>query len=90
MNWEEVSPSDQNGYILFYEILYEPQETFGGLIFFDTIYTINTSVLLDILHPFVNYSISVGAHTSVGSGPHKVVFEATYEDSKCMLSLEIT
>ena len=85
VTWEEVPPIDRNGMITMYEVLYEPVETFGQLSS-DTGYTTDLFILLDELHPFVNYSISVRAYTSVGSGPYSdVVVEATQEACKPIL-----
>ena len=85
VTWEEVPPIDRNGMITMYEVLYEPLETFGQLSS-GTGNTTDLFILLDELHPFVNYSISVRAYTSVGSGPYSdVVVETTQEDRKQIL-----
>ena len=80
--WEEVPPIDRNGMITMYEVLYEPLETFGQLSG-GIGNTTDLFILLDQLYPFVNYSISVRAYTTVGNGPYStVVVEATQEDCK--------
>ena len=80
--WEEVPPIDRNGIISTYEVSYEPLETFGQLSSTDIINATNLSVILEGLHPFLSYNISVRAYTSVGSGPYSdVVAEITQEDS---------
>ena len=82
ITWEEVPPIDRNGMIITYEVHYEPLETFGQLSPVDIINATNLSVILEGLHPFVSYNISVRAYTSVGSGPYSdVVVEITQEDS---------
>lgn len=83
--WEEVPPSDRNGMITTYEVFYEPQETFGQLLASDIRNTTNLSMLLEELHPFVNYNISVRAYTSVGSGPFSDdVIEVTEQDRQLL------
>ena len=62
-----MSPIDQNGIIIMYEVFFEPLETF------DLPSTINTTafeVVATDLRAYVNYNISVRAYTSVGSGPY--------------------
>ena len=82
VTWEEVPPIDRNGMVIAYEVRYEPFETFGQLSSSDVINATNLSVILEGLHPFVNYNVSVRAYTSVGSGPYSdVVVEITQEDS---------
>ena len=79
--WEEIPPRNRNGLIVMYEIIYEPLETFGQLLMTDTRNTTNLSIVLDGLHPFVNYSISVRAYTSMGNGPSSVgIVEMTLQD----------
>ena len=92
VTWEEVPPIDRNGIIIMYEVLYEPleTETFGQLSS-DTGNTTDLFILLEELHPFVNYSISVRAYTSVGNGPYSdVVVEATQEDCKPIRYLHLS
>ena len=81
VTWEEVPPIDRNGMITTYEVLYEPLETFGQLSSTD-INATDLSVILEGLHPFVGYNISVRAYTSVGNGPYSdMVVEITQQDS---------
>ena len=70
VTWDEVLPIDQNGIITEYEVLYEPLETFGGLLSSLSLNTTDLVVDLMNLMPFVGYNISVRAYTSVGSGPY--------------------
>lgn len=80
VTWEEVPPIDQNGIILTYEVLVVPQVTFDGVLMEDTINVTNMSLLLDGLHPFVSYTISVRAYTIVGAGPTGTDLEITFQD----------
>ena len=81
VSWEEIPPGNRNGLILMYEIIHEPLETFGQLLMTDTRNTTNLSIVVDGLHPFVNYNISVRAYTSVGNGPSSVeIVEMTLQD----------
>ena len=63
---------EENGIIVTYEILYEPQETFDGQIMSAVlINTTDGSILemaLNALQEFVNYNVTVRAYTSIGSG----------------------
>ena len=81
VNWNEVLEIDQNGIITEYEVMYEPLMTFGGLITTLTVNTTNLSITLMDLEEYVEYSISVRAYTSVGSGPYSVgIVNMTFED----------
>lgn len=83
VTWEEISALDQNGIITIYEVLYDPVETFDGMI---VPQTVNTTVLfayLTKLQQNVDYFISVRAYTRIGSGPYSAEISArTLEDSK--------
>lgn len=70
MTWDEVLPIDRNGIITEYEVLYEPLETFGGLLSPLSMNTTNLVVDFMGLVPFTNYNISIRAYTSVGPGPY--------------------
>ena len=70
MTWDEVFPIEQNGPIIEYEVLYEPLETFDGLLSPSTINSTDLETVLMDLMPFVSYNISVRAYTSVGAGPY--------------------
>lgn len=85
VTWEEVRPIDQNGIISTYEVLSVPQMTFGGALTQNIINVTNMSLLLNDLHPFVAYSISVRAYTMVGAGPYGMVVNTTVEDRKLHL-----
>ena len=89
VTWDMVSPIDQNGVITMYEVLYEPQETFGGAIGPLTSTSTAMSLLLTSLEEFVNYNISVRAYTSVGAGPYSEdITEMTSEDGElCLIVL---
>ena len=81
VTWEDVPPIDRNGMITTYEVLYDPLETFGQILSRGIINATELFVLLDNLHPFVSYSISVRAYTRLGSGPYSdIVIETTLED----------
>ena len=85
VTWDMVPLIDQNGVITMYEVLYQPLETFGGTIAFNTtrVAAILESVLLTGLQEYVNYNISVQAYTSVGEGPYSGdVTVLTPEDGK--------
>ena len=80
--WDEVSPIAQNGIITTYEIFSVPETTFDGALIPDAINTTNMSLSLVDLHPYVNYTISIRAYTSVGPGPSEIVIQITLEDSR--------
>lgn len=65
-----MSPIDQNGIIIMYQVLFEPLETFSGILFPSTINTTGVGVVATDLTAYVNYNISVRAYTSVGCGPY--------------------
>ncbi len=72
VTWDMVPAIDQNGIITMHEVLYQPLETFGGLISTQTLNAsgLERSIMLINLQEFVNYNISVRAYTSVGNGPY--------------------
>ena len=80
-----MAARDRNGIILLYEVVAEPQITFGGSLMQATVNVTDMTTLLGNLHPYVNYTISVRAYTSFGPGPFGTVIEATLEDSKLPL-----
>ena len=85
VRWDIVLPIDQNGIITMYEVMYQPLETFNGIISTQTMNVSGTemSVILIELQEFVNYTISVRAYTSVGAGPYSdEVTVTTLEDCK--------
>ena len=79
---------EENGIIVTYEILYDPQETFSGQLRNNvSINTTNGSVLemtLDDLQEFVEYDITVRAYTFIGSGPYNPNGDSrrTFEDGE--------
>ena len=82
MIWDEVPPIDQNGIIIAYEVLSVPETTFDNALMPEAINTTNMSLPLVDLHPYVNYTISVRAYTSVGPGPSEAVVQITLEDRR--------
>ena len=83
VRWDIVPPIDQNGIITMYEVLYEPQETFGGTIGSSMMTASQTSTLITGLQEFVSYDISVRAYTSIGEGPYSgEIVATTLEDSE--------
>ena len=88
VNWEPMPAIEENGIIVAYEILYEPQETFNGEIMSNvSINTTNGSVLemvLNGLQEFVEYNVTVRAYTSIGSGPFNPTGDSnrTFEDGE--------
>ena len=92
VSWEEVPAISQNGEIIMYEVQYEPLETFNETI---SIETVNTSepVLMTVLiglEEYVEYNISVRAHTSTGPGPYSdPVTVRTDTNSKTHADLEL-
>ena len=80
VTWDEVLPIDQNGIITTYELLSTPEPTFDDALVPEALNTTNMSLSLVDLHPYVNYTISVRAYTSVGAGPFEMVVQVTPED----------
>ena len=92
VSWEEVPDIDKNGIIVEYEVLYEPQETFDGLILSSSksVNSTELSTYLTGLQEFVNYNISVRALTSIGPGPYSEERLAmTLEDSNLSLFVKL-
>ena len=83
--WNEVSPIDQNGVIIVYEITYIPLQNFTGTIGINStnVSGSDLSVSLIGLQEYVNYFIQVRAYTREGPGPYSnSMIELTLEDSK--------
>ena len=82
--WNEVPAIDQNGIITMYEVMYTPQNTFGGQISTNTTNVSGSELMVTLpyLQEYVNYSISVRAYTSAGQGPESTVIELTQEAGK--------
>lgn len=87
VSWDEVSPVDQNGIITTYEVFSIPETTFEDVLLSEAINTTNMSLFLFDLHPYVNYTISVRAYTSIGSGPSGMVIQTTPEDSRLLMCM---
>ena len=88
MTWDNIPAINQNGLIVTYEVLYEPLQTFGGQIQSQTVSSTDSELFtyLTGLQEFVNYSISVRAYTSAGSGPYSErIYALTMEDSNFRL-----
>ena len=89
MTWDKIPAIDENGMIITYEVLYEPLETFEGMIMELRLNTSNLSASLIDLEEFVNYSISVRGYTIEGPGNYSTpIIAMTLEDGK-LLSLII-
>ena len=85
MRWDEVPAIDHNGIITQYEVVYEPLETFNGMIGSDSINISNTMVTLSKLQEYVAYNVFIRAYTSTGPGPFSVdVVNRTLEDGKTL------
>ena len=84
VSWEEIPPFDRNGIIIAYEVLYEPLNTFDGLLEVETMSTTTEqSTILSDLQEFVDYNITVRVYTSAGPGPYSdVASNMTFEDGK--------
>ena len=85
VTWDIVNPIDQNGIITMYEVLYQPQETFGGAIgpLVETVTAPTQSIILTQLQEYVVYDISIRAFTSAGpSGYTTSLQPRTQEDGE--------
>jgi len=81
--WTEVEAIDRNGIIIVYEVDFQPATTFNDSSMIDVRNTTNTSILLQELHEFVEYNITVRAFTSQGPGPFSEhVLSTTQESSE--------
>lgn len=81
--WGEVPSIDENGIIITYEILLQPETMFGGIVMERQLNSTNFSVTVTDLQEFLNYSISVRAYTVVGAGNYsEVIVRMTLEDGK--------
>lgn len=70
IEWGEIPSIDQNGVITQYQVLYEPLNTYGGLINNDSVLVNGLSTVLIELEEDTAYNVSVRAYTSVGPGPY--------------------
>ena len=76
---------DQNGVITIYEVMYIPQDIFGGKIEANAtnISASELSAVLQTLQEYVNYSIRVRAYTNAGPGPYSdPIIQLTLQDCK--------
>jgi hypothetical protein len=93
VSWDEVPTGERNGDITYYEVLYNPLDSFEGGIANGSVTTVNSSLLLEGLEEYVTYSIIVRAHNSAGAGPFSEALLAdTLEDvpSATPTNLEVT
>ena len=87
ISWEEIPLISRNGIVILYQVLYEPQETFGGAIGPKTVNTTNLYYVLSGLQEYVDYYIFVRASTRVGFGPYsQQITNQTFQDSEYNLS----
>ena len=89
VSWNEVSPIDQNGVIMSYEITYTPLENFTGVIRINSTNVSGSDLPVSLvgLQEYVYYSIQVRAYTSEGPGPYSApVIQLTLEDSKSWIN----
>ena len=87
VTWGEIPPIRRNGIITAYEVLYEPLETFGGLIGSESVNTTNMYFVLFGLQEYVDYNISVRAYTEVGPGPYSQgITNQTFQDCEFISS----
>ena len=83
VTWEEVAPDDRNGVISMYQVLYRPQQTFGGAIGERSVNVTGLSAALTGLQEYLDYSILVRAYTRSGEGPYSSSITArTHEDGE--------
>ena len=85
VSWENVPAIDENGIIIFYEVMYKPLHTFGGFLVTEKVNTTGPVLTMNIdsLEEYVEHNISVRTYTSVGPGPYSdPVTERTLEDGE--------
>ena len=84
MSWNEVPAMNQNGIITQYEVEYN-QSTFSGATASATTTVNSSTFMVDLtgLEEYVEYSIRVRAHTSVGAGPYSEVVMITIGQGMC-------
>ena len=88
VSWDSVPEQSQNGIIIMYEVKYEPQETFEGLIGPVFITTTAMYVTLSNLQEYIAYNVSVRAYTSAGPGPFSIeVVKRTLENGEMIFTL---
>lgn len=70
VSWSEVLPIDRNGEQIVYEIVYRPENTFGGAIPAVNSRNVSETVAeLINLQEFMLYNVSIRSYTVVGPGP---------------------
>ena len=67
VSWSEVNPIDRNGFIILYEVDYQPLRDFETEV--TRVNSTGTTTVLVGLHESVPYNITVRAYTAVGGGP---------------------
>ncbi|CAI8037862.1 Phosphatidylinositol phosphatase PTPRQ [Geodia barretti] len=81
VSWEEVPAINQSGSITFFEVRYNPLETFNGSLSTNTTITTMLGITLNSLEENVDYNISVRAYSVIGPGPYSEgVVKRTDED----------
>ena len=91
VTWEEIPPIKRNGIITAYEVLYEPLETFGGVIGSMRVNTTNMHFVLFGLQEYVDYNISVRAYTRVGPGPYSQgITNQTFQDCEFISASQVS
>ena len=85
VTWEEVPAINRSGIITMYEVQYDPLDTFGDQIAIAMVDTSGPVLMTNLtgLEEYVEYNISVRAHTSPGPGPYSdPVTVRTLEDGR--------
>ena len=84
VSWDSVPEQSQNGIIIMYEVMYEPQKMFAEA---GSINTTDMAVTLSNLQEHVAYNVSVRAYTSAGPGPFSAgVVNRTLEDGEIVVA----
>jgi len=84
VTWDPVPLIHQNGIIIYYEVLYEPLNTFRMQLGPQADNATILSIVLSRLEEDVEYNVSVRASTIVGAGPYTdPITNRTLMDSKC-------
>ena len=90
VSWDAVPRQSRNGIIIVYEVMFDPQETFGGIIFDDSVNTTAMSATILFLQEYVVYNVSVRAYTSAGAGPFSAEIPVrTLEDGEVICSYKL-
>ena len=88
VSWSPPPLEEQNGVLISYCLNYSSDEAFAGPGRAYTVNATNTTMLLDGLEEFVDYSFVVAAKTSAGIGPYNdpAVTTTTFQDGRCTLN----